>query len=209
MTPELERRLMALADREEVIDLARRERFARDRQDFATMRDCFHSEAVIRTSWFSRGSADEYVEATRERMKKHPSSRHWIFPAGVEISGDRATVESPAMIFDRIRLEGVEVDFYVFCRFFSRVERREGIWRLSSFEVLFERDVLASVNPAEPLPIDWERLGAYRPSYRFLGYIQEIRGHTLDHDLYGDDRPDSLLAFYSGERHWLSTGIPA
>jgi len=203
MTPELERRLATLVDREEIFDLARRERFARDLQDFETMRDCFHADAYIRSSWFAGGYADEYVEATRERMKKSATSRHWVFPADLKIVGDRATLESPATIFDRIKLEGVDVDFYVFCRFFSRVERREGVWRLLSFEVIFEKDVLACVNPEQALPINWDKLANYRPSYRFLGYIQESRGHTVSHDLYGDDRQDSLLAFYARERQWL------
>lgn len=203
MTPELERRLAAMVDREEIFDVARRERFARDQRDFETMRDCFHADAYIRSSWFAGGYADEYVAATRERMKNMATSRHWIFPASLRIVGRRALLESPATIFDRTRLEGVDVDFYVFCRFFSRVERRDSQWRLLSFEVLFERDVLTCVNPAETLPVDWDKLATYRSSYRFLGYIQESRGHTLSHDLYGDDRQDSLLAFYAGERQWL------
>lgn len=204
MNPELERRLAALADREELIDLARRERFARDQQDFDTMSACFHPEARIRTSWFHGGDAGEYVAATRARMaSKAPTSKHWVFPADPRIAGDRATIESPAMIFDRIRLHGVEVDFYVFCRFFSRAERRDGVWRLLSFEVLFERDVLASVNPAEPLPVDWDRLAGFRASYRFLSYVKESRGDQVSQDLYGDDRREPLLAFYAGERQWL------
>lgn len=206
MTPELERRLTVLADREEIFDLARRERFARDLQDFETMRDCFHADAYIRSSWFPGGNADEYVAATRERMKKSSTSRHWVFPADLRIVGDRATLESPATIFDRTRLSGVDVDFYVFCRFFSRVERREGVWRLLSFEVIFEKDVLACVDPRQPLPVDWDRLATYRPSYRFLSYIQESRGHTVSHELYGDDCKDSLLAFYTRERQWLQHG---
>lgn len=203
MDPVLERRLATLADREEIMDVARRERFARDQQDFVTMRNCFHPEAQIRTSWFDGGNADEYVAATRERMKKRASGKHWIFPAGLQIVGDRATIESPAMIFDRTELNGVEVDFYVFCRFFSRVLKREGEWRLASFEVIFERDILSCVDPRAALPIDWDRLATYRPSYRFLGYIQESRGHRLNHGLYGDDHRETLLAFYAGERQWL------
>lgn len=199
-----EDRLAALADREEIVDLARRERFARDQQDWATMRAAFRDDAHIRTSWYD-GGAEEYVAATRERMAvKSPTSKHWVFPAGLSVAGDRATVESPAMIFDRVRLDGVEVDFHVFCRFFSRVVRQDDGWRLASFEVLFERDVLRAVNPADPLPVDWAVLATYRPSYRFLTWIQERRGTRVNPELYGDDRRDSLLAFYAAERQWLS-----
>ena len=204
MTKTLEDRLAAMADREEIVDLARRERFARDQQDWVTMRGSFDDDAHIRTSWYD-GGADDYIVATRERMSvKSPTSKHWVFPAGLGIAGDRATVESPAMIFDRVRLDGIEVDFHVFCRFFSRVVRRDDAWRLLSFEVLFERDILHPVNPADPLPVDWAVLATYRPSYRFLTCIQESRGTRVNPDLYGDDRRDSLLAFYAAERQWLS-----
>jgi hypothetical protein len=204
MKKTLEDRLAALADREEIVDLARRERFARDQQDWATMRAAFDDAAHIRTSWYD-GGAEDYVAATRERMAaKSPTSKHWVFPAGLSVAGDRATVESPAMIFDRVRLDGVEVDFHVYCRFFSRAVRRDAGWRLASFEVLFERDMLQAVNPADPLPVDWAVLAGYRPSYRFLTWIQESRGTRVNPDLYGDDRRDRLLDFYATERQWLS-----
>jgi hypothetical protein len=206
MRKSLEDRLAALADREEIADLARRERFARDQQDWATMRASFHDEAHIRTSWYD-GGADDYIVATRERMSaKSPNGKHWVFPAGLQVAGDRATVESPAMIFDRVRLAGVEVDYHVFCRFFSRVERRGDAWRLLSFEVLFERDTLRAVNPAEPLPVDWAVLATYRPSYRFLTYVQEARGTRVNPDLYGDDRRDALDAFYAAGAAWVAEG---
>ena len=43
-------RLAALLDREELFDLARRERFARDQRLFDVMRDCFHDDAYVRTT---------------------------------------------------------------------------------------------------------------------------------------------------------------
>jgi SnoaL-like domain len=205
MATDMQASLAALIDREEIFDSARRERFSRDQRDWTMMRDCFHDEAAIRTSWFD-GGADDYVTATRQRMERIATGKHWVFPAGLNIVGDRATVESPAMIFDRLQLDGVEVDVQVFCRFFSRVMRRDGKWRLRTFEVLFERDVMRAVNPSEPLPVDWAVLAGYRPSYRFLTYVQESRGSRVNPNLYGDDRRESLLAFYATERQWVATG---
>jgi hypothetical protein len=205
MPTEMEKRLAAIVDREEIFDLARRERFSRDQRDLATMRACFHDEATIRTSWFD-GGVEDYVAATRHRMEKISSGKHWVFPAGLKVVGDRATVESPALIFDRPTLNGVEVDVQVFCRFFSRVERRKKEWRLLTFEVLFERDVMRCVNPAEPLPVDWAAIARYRPSYRFLSFVQESRGTRVNPNLYGDDRPEDLLAFHEREHQWLCEG---
>lgn len=202
MPTDRESRMDAVMDREDIFDLVRRERFARDQRRFEVMRDCFNPGGRVRTSWYD-GSTEDYTDASRERMGPNDFSKHWVFPAYHEQRGDRATVESPAMIFNRMMLDGTEVDFHVFCRFFSRVERFGGTWRLSSFEVLWERDMMRSVNPSQPLPIDWERLASYRPSYKFLTYAQESRGVRVNRNLFGDDRFDEVLAFYEGEKAWL------
>jgi hypothetical protein len=203
MTPELEKRLTAMADREEIVDLVRRERFARDQRHWAVMRACFHDDAHIRSSWYD-GGADDYIPGTQRLMEYSPNSKHWVFPAFIRVNGDRATVESPAMIFNRIVLEGVEVDFHVYCRFFSRVVREAAVWKLMSFEVIFERDIMHCVNAAQTLPVDWTVLAGYRPSYRFLTYAQEMRGTRVNPNLYGDDRREALDAFYAGEAAWLA-----
>lgn len=206
MEQNLDGRLQTLLDRETLFDLVRRERFARDQRRFDVMRACFHRDAYVRTSWYEGRGGDAYVEATRTWMGNAGNSKHWVFPAFARVSADRATVESPAMIFNRARLHGVEVDFHVFCRFFSRAVREEGDWKLLSFEVLFERDVMKPVNPAEPLPVDWVLLETLRPSYKFLAYIQRARGVTVNPDLLGDDQPDSLEAFHAEEEKWLAGG---
>ena len=203
MTTVTDQRLLELLDREELFDLVRRERFARDQRRFDVMRECFHDDAYVRTSWYDGHGGEAYVEATRQWMSRAGNSKHWVFPAYARVAGDKATVESPAMIFNRARLEGVEVDFHVFCRFVSRAVRVEGAWKLLTFEVLFERDIMRTVNPAEALPIEWRVLETLRPSYRFLAYLQRSRGVTVNPDLLGDDRPDQLDAFHAGEEAWL------
>lgn len=206
MEPDQALKLQEFLDREMLFDLVRRERFARDQRRFDVMRACFHRDAHVRTSWYDGRGGDAYVEATRTWMGKSGNSKHWVFPAFARVRADRATVESPAMIFNRARLHGVEVDFHVFCRFFSRAVREAGDWKLFSFEVLFERDVMKPVNPAEKLPVDWALLETLRPSYKFLAYIQSQRGVIVNPDLLGDDRPDGLDVFHAGEERWLAGG---
>jgi hypothetical protein len=196
--------LRRIIDREELYDLVRRERFARDRRRFEVMRACFHPDAYVRTSWYDGTGADAYVEATRARMEKGGGGMHWVFPAFAQIVGDRATVESPATIASRTRLEGVEIDYQVYCRFFSRAVRQAGAWTLLSFHVLFERDTMNSVDPAQPLPVNRDRLAELRPSYRHIAYIQESRGVDVNPNLLGEDRREALDAFYAGEDLWLN-----
>ena len=191
-------------ERQALFDLVRRERFARDQRRFDVMAACFHRDAYIRTSWYDGTGGSAYVEASRKWMTNTGNSKHWVFPAFARIDGDRATVESPAMIFNRARLEGTEIDFQVFCRFFSRAVREDGDWKLASFHILFERDVMAPVLASDLLPIDRALLDAMRPSYKFLTYIQRSRGIEVNQDLLGDDRPDELAAFHAGEDRWLA-----
>ena len=204
MHREADGRLMAMLNREELFDLVRRERFARDQRRFDVMRECFHDDAYVRTSWYDGQGSEAYVEATRRWMSKAGNSKHWVFPAYARIVAGRATVESPAMIFNRARLEDIEVDFHVFCRFFSRAVRENGVWKLLTFQVLFERDIMRTVNQADTLPIDWAVLATLRPSYRFLAYMQLSRGVKVNQELLGDDRPDELAAFHAGENAWLA-----
>lgn len=203
MQPEHTERLEALLDREELFDLARRERFARDQRRFDVMRACFHDDARVRTTWFE-GGGEAYVDATIEWMKRTGNSKHWVFPAYARVAGDRATVESPAKIFNRTELNGVEVDFHAYCRFFSRAVRQDGVWKLMTFEVLFERDELRPVNPGASLSLDTGLLASLRPSYRFLSYIQSTRGIAVAQDLLGDDQLEQLDAFHRGEEDWLA-----
>ena len=193
-------------DREILFDLVRRERFARDQRRFDVMEACFHRDAYIRTSWYDGTGGTAYVEASRKWMSNTGNSKHWVFPAFAQLQGDRATVESPAKIFNRARLDGVEIDFQVFCRFFSRAVREDGEWKLASFHVLFERDMMAPVFADDSLPVDRALLDSMRPSYKFLTYIQRSRGIVVNQDLLGDDRPDDLAAFHAGEESWLAGG---
>lgn len=199
-----EARLQSQFDRTELFDLVRRERFARDQQRFDVMAACFHRDAYVRTSWYDGTGGDAYVAATRKWMSNTGNSKHWVFPAFAQVQGPRATIESPAMIFNRARLEDIEVDFQVFCRFFSRAVREDGDWKLASFHVVFERDVMAPTLASDPLPIDRQMLDTMRSSYKFLTYIQRSRGISVNQDLLGDDRPDQLAEFHAGEDRWLA-----
>ena len=199
-----EARLQSQFDRTELFDLVRRERFARDQQRFDVMAACFHRDAYVRTSWYDGTGGDAYVAATRKWMSNTGNSKHWVFPAFAQVHGHRATIESPAMIFNRARLEDIEVDFQVFCRFFSRAVREDGDWKLASFHVVFERDVMTPTLAPDPLPIDRQMLDTMRSSYKFLTYIQRSRGISVNQDLLGDDRPDQLAEFHAGEDRWLA-----
>lgn len=207
MSAGLDDRLHRLLERNDIFDLVRIERFYRDQRDWSGLVGSYIPRAPVRTTWFE-GTIEDFVEASRRKMSGPGASaaKHWIFPTALQISGDRALVESPAAIFDRLTFDGVEFDSFQYCRFVSRLLRTAAGWKLASFEGIYQRDHLRSVNPAEPLPVDWDVIKTLRPSYKFLAYTQLRRGYKVDPELLGDDRPDLLEKFYARETQWLESG---
>jgi len=204
MQPDQINRLNAFLDREELFDLVKRERFARDQGRFDVMRDCFTDDAYVRTSWYDGHGGQAYVDATMKLMGRSRRGKHWVFPAFAKINGDRATVESPAKIFGRATLHDVEVDYHVYSRFFSRAVKQNGNWKLKTFHVLWERDELRPAVLGETVPLDKTLLASMRPAYRYIGYIQTMRGVKVNQNLLGDDRLEELEAFHAGEDAWLA-----
>jgi hypothetical protein len=201
----LQGRLQRLLDRTEIFDLVRFERLCRDQRDFAGMVGCYLPNAPVRTTWFD-GTVEDFAEASRKKMTSGSQAKHWIMPARLEIKDGRALVESPAVIFDRLTFDGVEFDTFQYCRFVSRVINTAAGWKLGSFEGIYQRDQMQTVDPRDPLPVDWSVIATLRPSYKFIGYTQVKRGYELNSELLGDDRPDLLEAFYAREQSWLQTG---
>jgi len=106
----------------------------------------------------------------------------------------------------RQSFDGIEFDTFQYCRFVSRVIKTAAGWKLGSFEGIYQRDQMQTVDPRQPLPVDWDVLASLRPSYKFIGYTQVKRGYKVNPELLGDDRPDLLQAFYAREQAWLKSG---
>ncbi len=198
-------RLERLLDRTEIFDLVRYERLCRDQRDFSGMIACYVPKAPVRTTWFD-GTIEDFAEASRKKMTSGSQAKHWIMPARLDIDHTRALVESPAVIFDRLTFDGIEFDTFQYCRFVSRVIKTAQGWKLGSFEGIYQRDQMQTVDPRDPMPVDWDVVKSLRPSYKFIGYTQVKRGYALNPELLGDDRPDLVQAFYASERKWLESG---
>jgi hypothetical protein len=179
------------------------ERHWRDKGQWEKMRSAYHPDSVVRVAWF-QGTGFEFVEASKG-MHREGQSKHRLSPPIVRLNGDRGLAETDTIIETRTRYNGIEVDTSANCRLFSRVRKDEGVWRLASLDVIYEKDRLAPVNPSDQLTIDREELQRYRPSYRFLCYTLQSIGREIDPTLPGDDRPDLVAALYAEAEDWLIT----
>jgi hypothetical protein len=178
------------------------ERFHRDRRRWDELAEDYIEDSRVKTTWFE-GTGREFAAASRDMAQRGRESIHLITPTDIRIVGDRALCESHAQIINRSVVHDVEVDMTQYCRFFSRVVRTEGGWRLASFDGIYHKDTIVPVNPGESVPIDWEKLRGLRPSYRIWAYAIGLKGYDIGQDELGDDRPEQLDAFYAEAERWL------
>ena len=197
--------LARLLDREAIRDLVRMERFWRDHGEWRSLLGCYTDDARVRTTWFD-GPAGDFVEASERMAGRGRHSKHLITPTHVRVQGERALAESLGEIHNRSLLDGIEVDMVQHCRFSSRLRRTAAGWRLASFEGIYQRDTIQPVDPGQRVPLDWDEVRRFRPSYRIWSYALSRLGYEVLQDRLGDDRPAELQAFYRAEEHWLLTG---
>jgi len=194
---------MADDDRDELFALVRRERFARDVDDWEGLVAAYHPDARVRVTWFE-GSPREFAERSRGLLSTGSRGVHEIAPVWARVAGDRALVESTGGISARTLVGDVECDLTVWCRWFSRAVRTGAGWRLMSFDGIYNKDRFDAVDTSRAIPLDRELLASLRPSYRHLGYMTASHGNPADQELPGLDRPELVAELYAQADAWLA-----
>ena len=191
-----------LLDELDIFRLVRSERFARDQGDWEGLASHYIDDSHVRVTWFT-GTGAEFAKMSRDMARNGRHSKHPIWPIRARVVGDRGLVESYSQIQNRSVIDGVELDMTQHCRFFSQVVRTDAGWKMKSFEAIYQKDSIAPVRPADEVPIDWDEVCRYRPSYRIWTWAMVKRGYSVPDDLPGDDRPDLVAAFYAQMAAWL------
>ena len=184
-----------------ISELIYSERHWRDTGQWEKMHSAYHPESVVRVAWF-HGTGFEFVEASKG-IHRQGQSKHRLSPTLVRLNDDRGLAETDTVIEVRTLFGDIEVDITANCRLLSRVRKDDGIWRLASLDAIYEKDMLVPVNPSDRLEINREELRQYRSSYRFLCYTNQHMGRSVNPNLPGDDRPDTVAALYSEAEDWL------
>lgn len=200
--------LSEMLDKLVIADLIQFERLYRDQQQWERLRSTYHPDSLIRLGWFV-GTGDEYVEASRrlDANKEGWHIMHVTHPTLVQVRGDRAIAETTTLIIRRAKLGGVLVDITIYCQLYSRVERREGTWRILTLDAIYEKDTAVPVYASEHFELNREELEQGPASYRFSAYNLKKIGYTVrNDDLYSTDRPDRVAQLYREGEDWLSQG---
>lgn len=201
MTPDMDQAVETAAHISEITQLVLAERECRDMGRWDRMKSCYHADGFVRISWF-QGNAHEFVDASREMARRSVLATHRLGPVAVRIAGTRAVASMAITIDIPASLKGVEVMLSSHARVFYRVERRDGAWKLSSFEVFYMRDELVAQIPGQSIPVTAQDLAPYRRSYRNLAHVLAQGGFPVRDDLAGEDRPASVEALCREVYDW-------
>lgn len=196
---------------DDISEVLLRERAAKDLGRWDEMAGCFAPDSFVRISWF-QGSGSNFVEAARARAAAGgTASFHEIGALSVTSHEDRALAHASCTVHLRGRLDptapdAVEFDIASRQRLAWRVRRVDGRWMIDRLDAIYMREAISPVDPATRVPGDLLALAdGHRPTYRFLSLLLAGRGHRIDPDLPGIDRPDLVEAMLSAQQSWLDT----
>ena len=182
--------------------------FARDCGDWATLKNCFQPSATINISWFS-GTASEFIEQSKlmlSKLKPGEHGKHQIGRAKVRISQDRAISESHVELLRRVVGHSFDFDTVTWGRFIDLFERQQdGVWRIFQRTMVYEKDRLDPVNPADVPNGFFESLdlSKYPPACKILCYRLSLNGNTPMKNIIqaGTNREASLI---TQSNEWLN-----
>jgi SnoaL-like domain len=190
-----------------ISQLVVRERESRDMGFWNRMRDCFHPDAIVSISWF-QGSGPDFVTASQDMAARGMLAKHRLGPVLVTLNGERALASLSAIIDIPTLLQGREFILSAHCLMLYRAERRQGVWRLSSFEAIYRRDEFVPCIPGQTTDFPTDLLAGFRPSYRNLSYSLHLKGYRVDPDLPGEDRPETVRPILQKLYAWLGLPVP-
>jgi SnoaL-like domain len=207
MTESMPHAVLDAVDTTAVSQLVLRERFGRDLGLWEQMRDCYHDDSIVRISWM-KGTGPAFVSHSKEMAQRGVQANHRLGPILVTLAGDRAIAQFTGTIDIPSALKGTDVLMSSDARFLVRAERREGVWRISGFDIVYLRDRIAPSIPGQVLAVDPEALKGFRPSYRFMSYSLTLSGFPVPDDLPGIDRPDLVDALVREVYGWAGLPVP-
>jgi hypothetical protein len=156
----------------------------RDAGDWERFRTVWHSDARMMATWF-QGSADRFIEASREGWSKGVSILHFLGGSTVDVESARALAQTKMTISQRASVDGVLCDVVCTGRFYDFFERRGERWGIVLRQPIYEKDRLDPVDPAARLQLDAALLAQFPEGYRHLAYLQTRIGCTVKRDMPG------------------------
>ena len=176
----------------------------RDTGEWEKLRTTVHPDATMTATWF-HGPFEAFIEACQASWRRGSRSHHFLGGTTVELNGRRAIAQTRMTIMVRGRLDGIEVDVACHGRFFDRVEKREGVWRIARRSAIYEKDRMDPVDPGATLALDQALLERFPEGYRHLAYLQTRSGAQVNPNL-PTARGEALEKLQAEAKAWLAAG---
>ncbi len=199
--------MVALEDRLDLIALSQAWGICRDQGLWEGLAELFHPEGTIAVTWFA-GLHTHFIEACkRVHQPLGPRTKHLISTPHLRIKNNRALSEMSIQIIGRFKVNDVAADNVCYARFFDRVERRDGRWRVLERVAIYEKDRIDPVVPSaafDKFMADTDFSTVPEP-YRYLGQRLQALGMTLNKNVLCDGSPETLETLRKGAE-WLAQG---
>jgi hypothetical protein len=166
----------------------------RDMGDWERLRSTVHVDATMTATWYN-GSFDGFIEAIQASWRKGSRSQHFVGSTVVDLQGTKAVAQTRMSILVRGKLDDQAVDVTSVGRFFDRVEKRQGVWRIAKRCVIYEKDRMDPVSPQALISLEPALLEKFPEGYRHLAYLQTKAGGEVNPNLPTASGPalDQLL----------------
>ena len=173
----------------------------RDTCRWPELRAAYAPGATMMTTWFN-GAANDFVDASIKASASGTLVQHFMGPSTIQLHGLKALAETRFILLVRGRLDGVEVDITCYGRFFDKLVRRDGTWRILARVPIYEKDSIATPVPGKPLALDPARLQSHPAGFRHLAYLQSSGGATITPNIPAHNS-DAQCALYEAGHAWL------
>jgi hypothetical protein len=174
----------------------------RDAGDWERFATVWHSDGWMTATWF-QGTAQKFIEVSREGFKKGVNILHFLGGWTCEIVAERAISQTKMTINQRAQVDGMLVDVVCTGRFYDFFEKREGRWGIVRRQPIYEKDRLDPVDPSAMLRLDAETLARFPEGYRHLAYLQSKNGFKVKNGLPGLRGPEVEKLYVEGKA-WLA-----
>ncbi|MGP9434378.1 nuclear transport factor 2 family protein [Ewingella sp. AOP8-B2-18] len=162
-----------LQDRQDIADLMTGW-IHRDLAEWDQLLELFHDDGTIEVTWFE-GLFSEFVKGSQKMGNSGFSTKHVIGSPVITFNGDRAIVETNAIIIGENASLGLGCNGHN--RFYDLVEKRDGVWRIVKRQSIY--DMGNFTFPVGVVDIDQATVEKYPREYAALAYLLEKSGFPV------------------------------
>ncbi|MDR3519250.1 MAG: nuclear transport factor 2 family protein [Azospirillaceae bacterium] len=171
----------------------------RDLAQWDRLRALFHPDGLIEVTWFE-GRFNDFVDASMRMGTSDLTSKHVISSPLVVFNGDKAIVETNAIIvLENIRL-GLGCNSHN--RFYDLVEKRDGVWKIVKRQSIY--DMGSFTFPRGIVDLDPDLIQRHPREYAPLAYLLEKSGFPVKR-VFATKGSDLEQAMKASGQAWLGS----